>query len=132
MFIDEERILVRAVGRAPVLDDAQAPGQPAGPVALGGNDGGQSFLLKPAEQAPDFGAQDTVVWQLAEERFNGVHNEETIEVVLASFLKVSFRNRRLRLSQSGTAAGHPPKPPHAWGCPRKQSEAEGGSPSTIL
>src|ERR1700675_3869906 len=69
-------------------------------VPLGGNDRSQSFLLEPVEQAPDFGAQDTWVWQIAEERFNGVQddslrpdpldcvgnsNEEALKVILAGF-----------------------------------------------
>ena len=100
VFIDEERILVRAVGRSPVLDDAQAPGrdlladamvqhdhavrdelldpvpgQLVGPVPLGGDDRGQALLLQPAEQPADFGAQDAGVGQLAEERFKRVEDD---------------------------------------------------------
>jgi hypothetical protein len=69
-------------------------------VPLGGDDRGQAFLLEPVEQAADFGAQDTWVWQILEERFNGVQydsarpnpldcvgnsNEEALEVILAGF-----------------------------------------------
>src|ERR1035437_9820492 len=83
------------------------PGQLAGTAPLGGNDRGQSFLLEPVEQAVDFGAQDTWVWQLAEERFNGVQhdsprpdlldsvgnsNEEAIEVILAGFRNLASRD----------------------------------------
>src|SRR6202790_4056466 len=83
------------------------PGQFVWPVPLGGNDRGQSFLLEPVEQAADFGAQDTWVWQIAEERFNGVQddsprpdplgcignsNEEALEVILAGFPKLASRD----------------------------------------
>src|SRR5688572_28317139 len=79
------------------------PGQPVGLVALGGYDRSQSFLPEPFEQTADFGAQDTVVWQLPEEHFDGVQddspgfdlldsvsqsNEETVEVILAGFLNL--------------------------------------------
>src|ERR1017187_7689147 len=91
--------------RAELLD--AVPGQLVRPVPLGGNDRGQSFLLEPVEQAADFGAQDTWVWHLAEERFNGVQddssrpdpldsvgnsNEEAIEIVLPGFRNFASRN----------------------------------------
>src|ERR1700674_4340554 len=83
------------------------PGQLVRPVPLGGNDRGQSFLLEPVEQAADFGAQDTWVWHLAEERFNGVQDdspcpnlldsvgnsdEEAIEIILPGFRNLAPRD----------------------------------------
>ncbi len=91
-----------------------SPLQLVGLVALGGDDGGQSFLLEPVEQAADFGAHDPWVWQLAEQRFNGVQhdsprshpfdcvgnsNEEALEVILSGFPKLAPRDGHLIYEQ---------------------------------
>ncbi len=82
VLVDQERVLVGAVRRAAVLDDAQPArrdllvdavveqdhavgdvflqalaGQRAGSAALAGDDGGDALVLQPAEQAPQLGAQ---------------------------------------------------------------------------
>ncbi len=83
--IDEERILVGAVGRAPVFDDPEPPGRElvGDPVIqqdhairdvllqalpsqrllspLPGDDGGDAALLEPAKQPAQLGAEDGVV-----------------------------------------------------------------------
>ncbi len=95
------------------------PGQLVRPVPLGGDDRGQSFLLEPVEQAADFGAQDTRVRHLAEERFNRVEddslranpldsvgnsNEEAIEVILAGFRNLASRD--VHVVQEQLLLGH--------------------------
>ena len=51
------------------------PGELVRAIPLGGNDGGQSFLLEPVEQAADFSTEDPWIWQLAEERFDGIQDD---------------------------------------------------------
>ena len=90
---------LRAVGRAAILDDAQAAGRKlivdavveqdhaVGDVffeavarqrafaALAGDDGSDAFLLEPLEQPAQFGAQQLLVFQAAEKRLDGVDND---------------------------------------------------------
>ena len=99
VFIDQERILVGAVRRAAVLDDAQPPGRDlvdhavveqdhaVGDIlfqavsgelalaALAGDDGGDALVLEPAEQPPQLGPQDGRVGQAAEECLDGVQHD---------------------------------------------------------
>ena len=96
---DQERILVGAVRRAAVLDDAQPPrgdlvvdavvqqDHAVGHVlleavagqrvlaALAGDDRGHAAILQPAEQAPQLGAQDGVVRQAGEQRLDRVEHD---------------------------------------------------------
>ena len=98
-LVDQERVLVGAVDRAAVLDDAQPAGrellgdavveqddavgdvllQPlAGEravAALAGDDGGHALVLEPAEQPAQLRAQDGGVGQAAEERLDGVEHD---------------------------------------------------------
>ena len=98
LFVDDERVFVGAVGRAAILDDAQAArgklivdavveqDDAVGDVflqavarqcafaALAGDDGGDAPGLEPLEQPAQFGAQHLLVFQAAEERLDGVHN----------------------------------------------------------
>ena len=96
---DQEGVLVGAVRRAAVLDDAQAPGgdlvddpvveqdHAIGDVlletvagervlaALAGDDRGDAAVLQPAEQAPQLGPEDGVVGEAGEERLDGVEHD---------------------------------------------------------
>ena len=73
-------------------------------AALGGDDGGDALLLEPAEEPPQFGAQDGVVGQAAEQRLQRVEHdalgadgvnrmaqpdEQSFEVVLAGLLDLA-------------------------------------------
>ena len=97
--VDEEWILVRAVMRAAVLDDAQPArrdlivnavveedhrirdvllealaGQRA-LAALAGDHGGHALVLQPAEEPPQFGAEDPVVGEAGEQRLDRVEDD---------------------------------------------------------
>jgi hypothetical protein len=96
VLVDEERIFIGAVGGSAVLEHAQAAGYSVvlhamveenhaiGDVffeavagqralaALSGDDGGDSLILEPAEQAPQFGAEYAGVGKAREERFGSV------------------------------------------------------------
>ena len=98
--VDQERVFVGAVGRAPVLEYAQAAGghharhavvehdhtigdilfqplarQCTGLVApLASDDGGDSPVLEPAEKAAQFCAHDDQVGQAGEQRFDRVEH----------------------------------------------------------
>ena len=99
VLVDQERVLVGAVDRPAVLDDAQpprghlvdhamveqdhaigdvlfqaVPGQRA-LAALAGDDGGDALVLEPAEQAAQLGPQDARVRQAAEQRLDGVQHD---------------------------------------------------------
>ena len=97
--IDEERILVRAVARAAVLDDAkparrdlivdamvekddavgdvllEALTRERVDAAFAGDDGRDAAFLQPGEQAPQLGAQHAGVAQSGEERFDRVEHD---------------------------------------------------------
>ena len=79
------------------------PGQQA-LAALAGDDGGHASVLQPAEQPPQFGAQDAVVRQAGEQRFDRVEHdalgadrldrvaepdEQPFEIVLAGLLDLA-------------------------------------------
>jgi hypothetical protein len=98
VLVDEERVLVGAVGAAAILDDAQAPGghllghtvveqdhavgdvllQPlareASFAALAGDDRGDALVLQPAEEAPQLRAQQRLVGEAAEEGLERVEH----------------------------------------------------------
>ena len=97
--VDQKGILVRAVGGATVLDDAQPSGREqfrhavvedddaVGDVlleavaseravaALAGDDRRDPLVLEPAEQAAELGAEDGGIRQAAEERLEGVEHD---------------------------------------------------------
>ena len=97
--IDQERILVRAVVGAAVLDDAQAAGRDLivdavveqdhrvrdvlleslpgeGTVAaLAGDHRRDALVLQPPEQPPQFGPEDGVVLQAGKQRFDGIEDD---------------------------------------------------------
>ena len=99
VLVDQEGILVGAVGGAAVLDDAQPAGREllgdavveqddaVGDVllepvageravaALAGDDRRDPLVLEPAEQPAQLRAQDGVVGQAAEERLDGVEHD---------------------------------------------------------
>src|SRR6202000_1998619 len=99
VVVDQKWILVGAVGRAPVLDDAQAPrdhlildavvqqDHAVGDVlldsetgklalaALGRDDGGYAPVLQPAEQAAKFGAQNRGVREAGKKRLDGIEDD---------------------------------------------------------
>ena len=99
VLVDQEGVLVGAVGGAAVLDDAQPAGREllgdavvehddaVGDVllqavageravaALAGDDRRDPLVLEPAEQPAQLGAQDGGVGQAAEERLEGVEHD---------------------------------------------------------
>ena len=95
-MVNQERVLVGAVGRAPVLDDAQAPrgnlmidsvveeNDAVGDVFLqteageglfalfAGDDGGDALVFQEAEQAAQLRAQDVLIGHPGKQHLNGV------------------------------------------------------------
>ena len=125
LVVDQERIFVGAVNAAAVLDDPQPAGRDlvdhpmiqkddavrdvlleplpreTALAALAGDDRRHSLVLEPAEQPPDFGAQDPVVREPAEQGLDRVEHhalradrvdrmarsdEQALEVVFAALL----------------------------------------------
>lgn len=98
-LVDEEGVLVGAVGGAAVLHDAEAPGghlfghavveeddavgdvllealpREGAVAALGGDDRGDPAVLQPAEEAAELGAEDGLVGEAREERLQGVEDD---------------------------------------------------------
>src|ERR1019366_5826902 len=97
--VDEERILVRAMHRAAIFDDSQAPGgylvddavvekdNAIGNVlfkslagnprvaALGGNYCGDSPVFQPTEKSLKFIAQNRIVGETPEQRFQPIEHD---------------------------------------------------------
>ena len=99
MLVDQERILVTAVRRPSVLDDAQPPRRDLiddpivecdhavrdvllEPVtrhrpfaALAGDQRGHPSIFQPAKQAPELGTEQRFVFEAGEQRFEGVDDD---------------------------------------------------------
>lgn len=97
--VKDERAFVAVVGRAAILDDAQAargdlvinavvegddtigdiflePMAGDGVLAaFGGDDGGDAFVLEPVQQAAEFAAQDAQVGEGGEQVFDGIEGD---------------------------------------------------------
>ena len=101
LLVDEKRVLVRAVRRAPVLHDAKSPRRDpcADPVfqeddtvgdvffqplagesslsALAGNDRGDALVFEPAEEPPQLRPNDGLVRKRREKGFDRVQHDTT-------------------------------------------------------